>query len=187
MVAVGPWWLAPLAGWDAAALVFLVWMGRWLWPMGPSETVARATREDPSRGMRDTLLLIASVASLLAVGLVLVRAGSTTGLAKGLLLGTCVLSIVISWSVVHTVFALRYARLYYEGDPGGVDFNEQEPPCFSDFVYLALTIGMTFQVSDTDLQAKRIRRTAVGHALLSYAFGALVIATTVNLIAGLSK
>jgi uncharacterized membrane protein len=187
MVALGPWWLAPLAGWDAAGLVYLVWMGRWLWSMGPTQTAAHARREDPGRGARDTLLLAASGASVLAVGLVLVRASKTTGLEKGLLLGTSVLSIVISWSVVHTVYALRYARLYYEGEPGGVSFNEHDPPSFTDFVYLALTIGMTFQVSDTDLQAKPIRRTAVAHALLSYVFGALIVATTVNLIAGLSK
>jgi uncharacterized membrane protein len=68
-----------------------------------------------------------------------------------------------------------------------VDFNEEEAPCYVDFAYLALTIGMTFQVSDTDLRRKDVRRTALSHALLSYMFGAIIIATTVNLIAGLSK
>ena len=82
---------------------------------------------------------------------------------------------------------LRYARLYYRDRPGGVSFNEQDPPVYSDFAYLALTIGMTFQVSDTDLQAKEIRRLALRHALLSYVFGTLIIATTVNLVAGLGK
>ena len=98
-----------------------------------------------------------------------------------------VVSILLSWSMVHTVFSLRYAAIYYEGDPGGVDFNEENAPCYTDFAYLSLTIGMTFQVSDTDLQTKRIRRAAIGHALLSYMFGALIIATTINLIAGLGK
>lgn len=115
------------------------------------------------------------------------RAGHTGGLAKGLLLGLSIASIVLSWSVVHTVFALRYAKLYYDGEPGGVDFNDEDPPRYSDFVYLALTIGMTFQVSDTDLTVKPIRRTALRHALLSYVFGALIVAITINLIAGLSK
>ena len=120
-------------------------------------------------------------------GGVLVRAGHTTGLTRGLLVGLSVASVVLAWSVVHTVFTLRYANLYYTGRPGGVDFNEQEAPDYIDFVYLALTIGMTFQVSDTDLKTKDIRRTAVRHALLSYMFGAIILAATVNLIAGLSK
>jgi uncharacterized membrane protein len=184
---LGPWWLIPLAAWDGSALVFLVWMWRTLWPMSAEKTSERARREDPARAVRDVALLVAAVTSLLAVGLVLVRASSTTGLDKGLLVGMGVVSILLSWGMVHTVFSLRYAALYYEGDPGGVDFNEDNAPCYTDFAYLSLTIGMTFQVSDTDLQTKRIRRAAIGHALLSYMFGALIIATTINLIAGLGK
>jgi uncharacterized membrane protein len=187
MAALGPWWLIPLAFWDASALVFVSWMWRTLWPMGAAETARRARREDPGRAARDALVLAASMVSLVAVGLVLVRAGHTGGLQKGLLLGTTIISIVLSWSVIHTVFSVRYARLYYDREPGGVDFNEEEDPAYTDFAYLSLTIGMTFQVSDTDLQTKAIRRAALGHALLSYTFGALIIATTVNLIAGLSK
>jgi uncharacterized membrane protein len=75
----------------------------------------------------------------------------------------------------------------YEGKPSGVDFNEDALPCYTDFAYLALTIGMTYQVSDTNLQTTGIRRTALRHAILSYGFGALIIATTINLIAGLGK
>lgn len=184
---VGPWWLTPLSGWDVAALVFVSWMWRSLWSLDAEATATQARRENPRGGVADGLLLSASVASLVAVGLVLVRAGHSSGLSKGLLVGLSVVSVVLAWSVVHTVFTLRYAKLYYEGRPGGVDFNESEPPCYTDFAYLALTIGMTFQVSDTDLQTTKIRRTALGHAVLSYAFGALIIATTINLIAGLGR
>jgi uncharacterized membrane protein len=121
------------------------------------------------------------------VGLVLVRAGDSNGLSKALLVGLSVASIVLAWSVVHTVYSLRYAKLYYEGTAGGVDFNAEGAPCYIDFAYLALTIGMTFQVSDTNLKTTNIRRTALRHALLSYAFGTLIIATTINLVAGLTK
>jgi uncharacterized membrane protein len=184
---VGPWWLIPLSGWDVGALTFVGWMWHSLWSLGPSATAARARREDPGRTAADVLLLSASVVSLLAVGLVLVRAGHTTGLTKGLLVGLSVASVVLAWSVVHTVFTVRYAKLYYTGRHRGVDFNEETDPCYTDFAYLALTIGMTFQVSDTNLTSKDIRRTALRHALLSYMFGALIIACTINLIAGLSK
>jgi len=75
--------------------------------------------------------------------------------------------------------------LYYTGPDGGVSFNQSEAPRYADFAYLAFTIGMTFQVSDTDLQTLAIRATVLRHALLSYLFGAVILATTVNLVAGL--
>jgi uncharacterized membrane protein len=187
VTSLGPWWLAPLAGWDVGALLFVTWIWHSIWPLDGAGTAEQAKREDPGRATADVLLLGASVASILAVGLVLVRAGHSNGLAKALLVGLSVASVVLAWGVVHTVFSLRYARLYYEGRPGGVDFNEHASPCYTDFAYLALTIGMTFQVSDTNLKAKRIRRMALGHAVLSYMFGTLIIATTINLIAGLGK
>jgi uncharacterized membrane protein len=96
-------------------------------------------------------------------------------------------SVALAWSVVHTVFTVRYAWLYYTGSNGGVDFNENDSPQYSDFAYLAFSIGMTYQVSDTDLVTKQIRATALRHALLSYLFGVVIIATTINLVAGLSK
>ena len=184
---VGPWWLAPLAAWDIAAAALLGWTWRSLWPLGSAQTASHARRQSPGRANTDLILLGGSIISLLAVGLVLVRASHETGLTKGLLVGMGVASIVLGWSVVHTVYTLRYAKLYYEGAPAGVDFNEESLPCYADFAYLALTIGMTFQVSDTDLTSKAMRRLALRHAVLSYLFGALIIATTVNLIAGLGK
>ena len=132
-------------------------------------------------------LLVAAVASLLAVGLVIVTAGGGGGLAQGLQVGLGVASVILSWTVVHTVYTLRYARLYYGGSDGGVDFNADDPPRYADFANLAFTIGMTYQVSDTDLKTKEIRGTALRHALLSYLFGTVIVATTINLVAGLSK
>jgi uncharacterized membrane protein len=67
-----------------------------------------------------------------------------------------------------------------------VDFNQDDPPRYADFAYLAFTIGMTFQVSDTDLKTTEIRATALRHALLSYLFGSVILAATINLIAGLA-
>jgi len=81
----------------------------------------------------------------------------------------------------------RGTPVYYIDEDGGIDFNEPDPPTYLDFAYLAFTIGMTFQVSDTDLTHKVIRATALRHALLSYLFGAIIVATTINLVAGLTK
>jgi len=82
------------------------------------------------------------------------------------------------------MFTLRYAYLYYR-DREGVDFNEDKRPHYRDFAYLAFTVGMTFQVSDTDLKTDAVRSTALRHALLSYVLGAIVLATTINLVSGL--
>ena len=183
---LGPWWLGPLVAWDVAAAAQLVWTWLLIWGLSPSETSSHATQESPGRANTDLLLVAGSIVSLVAVGLVLVKANQHSGLDRGILIGTSVLSIVLAWSTVHTVYALRYAQLYYRRDAGGVDFNDDSSaPCYPDFVYLALTIGMTFQVSDTDLTTTGFRRLAIRHALLSYMFGALIIAVTINLIAGL--
>ena len=131
-------------------------------------------------------MLCACVASLAAVGLVLVRAHAVHGLTQGMLASLGLLSVAVSWLTVHTIFTLRYALLYYIEPVGGVDFNCDELPGYRDFTYLAMTIGMTFQVSDTNLQSTAIRATALRHALLSYLFGSLILAGAVNLIAGLS-
>jgi hypothetical protein len=103
---------------------------------------------------------------------------------KGLLTALAVGSVALAWSAVHTVYALRYARLYYTPPDGGIDFKG-EAPDYLDFAYLALTIGMTFQVSDTYLVGSRVRRQALRHALTSYLFGTVIVAIAVSSIASL--
>ena len=110
------------------------------------------------------MLLGAAIASLIAVGVVLAGAGRVTGNVKYLQAGFALVSVFVSWVLIHTVFTLRYARLYYSGQAGGIDFNETGAPDYRDFAYLSFTIGMTFQVSDTNIQSKQIRRTALRHA-----------------------
>jgi uncharacterized membrane protein len=179
--------LGPLIGWDAAAVTYLVWAWRVLWPRTSQETAALAVREDPSRPIRDAVLLTAGLASLLAIGILLATDQSVHGLDRDVHIGLGIGSVLLSWTVVHTVFTARYAVLYYTGEDGGVDFHESEPPRYTDFAYLSFTIGMTFQVSDTDLTSKPMRATALRHALLSYLFGAVIIAATINLLAGLAR
>jgi len=173
-------------GWDATAIVFSGWIWLVIWPMGADETASKARSVDPNRATNDILTLSAAVASIAAVGIVLVGAHSARGLTADMLAAFGLISIAISWFTVHTIFTLRYALLYYEDAEGGVNFNQDEPPCYRDFAYLALTLGMTFQVSDTDLQTTEIRATVLKHALLSYLFGTVILAATINLIAGLT-
>ncbi|MDX6672256.1 MAG: hypothetical protein QOI91_2619 [Solirubrobacteraceae bacterium] len=185
LLVVGDPSLAPVVGWDVAGLVFAVWLWSAIWGLDAERTARRALREDPARIVADVVLLSASVVSLVAVGLVISQAGNSHGATKSLLAGLGVFSVFVAWLVVHTVFTLHYARLYYGHPPGGIDFNERDRPRYTDFAYLAFTIGMTYQVSDTDLQTKEIRVAALRQALLSYLFGAVIVASMINLIVNL--
>jgi uncharacterized membrane protein len=182
-----PWQTVPLLFWLGAGLTWTaaVWLS--VLPLDAVGASRYATREDPHGPTANTLLLSASVAALGAVILGILKAGNSSGADKIVLLGAGIGAIVCSWGVVHTVFTLRYAGLYYRGKDGGVSFNEDDKPVYADFAYVAFTIGMTYQVSDTDLTTKEMRHTALRHALLSYLLGTVIIAATINLAAGLAK
>ncbi|HET8874192.1 MAG TPA: DUF1345 domain-containing protein [Gaiellaceae bacterium] len=179
------WPVGLLVAWGATAIVFLGWVWLTISHSDGSETERLAASEDASPTAAEALLLSAGVASLVAVGFVLAEAGRAAPLGRGLLTALAVGSVVLSWATVHTIFTLRYARLYYAPPVGGIGFQDDVLPDYADFVYLAFTIGMTFQVSDTDLAKRPIRRAALHHALLSYLFGSVVLAVTVNLVAAL--
>lgn len=179
--------VAPLFGWIGATAVFVGWTWLEIWPQGPAETAAHARRDDPSRPVADLVCLAAAVASLVGVGVLLVASASAGSTIKALEIGVAVAAVVAAWILIHTVFTLRYARTYFAEGLGSIDFNEDEPPRYSDFAYVAFTVGLTFQVSDTDLRSKGFRRLALQHMLLSYLMGAVIVAITVNLVAGLTK
>jgi uncharacterized membrane protein len=179
------WQAATLIGWDTGAL----FLGTWIWlavrGMSPAETRTHATKEDTSIRLSELTVLAAGVAVLAAVGFALIRASQAAGGTKAYLITLGVVSVALSWGLVHTIFTLRYARTFYSPPVGGIDFNEDDPPNYLDFAYLALTIGMTFQVSDTNLTTKVIRRVALYHALLSYLFGAVIVALVINVVSSL--
>ncbi|HEX6886539.1 MAG TPA: DUF1345 domain-containing protein [Candidatus Nanopelagicales bacterium] len=172
-----------LVAWVVAGSVFLGWTWTSIWPMDAEDTARVARREDPSRRVRDLVLLLLAVGTLLTVGLVIFRAHDSGPLR--LALG--VACVAASWGVLHTIFVLRYARLYYEEPVGGIDFNQEPDPTYRDFAYLSFSVGMTFQVSDTDIGQATIRTAVLRHALLSFIFGTVILAVTINLLAGLSR
>lgn len=184
-----PWELAVIAGWDAAAITFLATV----WPIiaraaGP-HTEQLARREDETRGSAAVLLTGASVASLLGAGFALGLAGRESGAARTLPIALAVLTVVLSWVVINTVYTLRYTHLYYQETAGSIAFGGQavQQPSYLDFAYVAFTIGMTYQVSDTDMRDPRIRQTVLAHAVLAYLFGVVIVAGAINLISGLIR
>lgn len=177
--------LSVLAGWVVAAGGLLSWVWRISWPRDAPGT-KRLAEEEGRTHVTDTVVLCAAVVSLAAVVEALVRSGSMdpVGVAT-VVLG--VLVVILSWALVNTVFALKYARRYYSGGDGGIDFGQQDPPAYSDFAYVAFTVGMSFAAPDTQLVDRSIRKVALGHALLSYLFGTVVIAVAVNLVTNLGQ
>jgi uncharacterized membrane protein len=178
---------AILAGWDVAVVIYLVWVWIAVWQLDPGTTAQVAKREDPSTAVADLVVVAAGTAVLGAVGLALVKAGQANGGMKVFLVTLGLLSVVLSWTVVHTVYTLRYARAYYSEPAGGIEFNEAEPPAYTDFAYFAFTVGMTFQVADTNITSKAVRRITLRHALLSYLFGAVLLGLVINVVATLLK
>jgi uncharacterized membrane protein len=182
----GSWAYAPALGWAAASLTYLIWVWAVIGRLDATGTAAhaRARGEDPGRIVSEVLVLVATAGSFGGVALILLEAGSAQGGLKAAIIAMALGSVTLSWLLVHSLFTLRYATIYYR-DNDGVDFNEKKPPRYADFAYLSFTIGMTFQVSDTDLKTDAIRYTALRQALLSYVLGAIVLATVINLVSGL--
>ncbi len=184
--AVSVWQLAVLCGWIAVTASFLIWAWIDIGPLDGPATAAVATREDNSRASTRLLLLTASVVSLPGAIAALYRATTASTPLEVALTVAAMAAVVTSWLTVHTMFTLRYAHLYYGGTRvGGVTFPGSTEPSYRDFAYLGFTVGMTYQVSDTELDDPVIRATVLRHALLSYLFGTAVIAATINVLAGL--
>src|SRR5262249_11800428 len=156
LVVGASWSVAALSASDAAALVFVVWVWWTIARADASATARIARAEDASRVAAEAGLVAAGFPSLPAVGFTLGQANDALAPARGLLIGLAVGSVALAWISVH------------------IDFGG-EAPDYLDFAYLGLTIGMTFQVSDTGLTTKRLRRALLHHALLSYVFGTFVV------------
>ena len=150
---------------------------------------APATREkvqgrDGDAAWYDVVVILVGLASLAGVGILLVG-GRARGGAEVVDALVGMGAVAVGWLCVHTVYVLRYARVYYASPRPPIDFNQDEDPTFSDFAYFSFNLGMAYQVSDTDLRSSEVRRVVLGHTLLAYLYGTIVIAATINLVAGI--
>lgn len=183
---VGPWQLALLAGWNAATIAYLVAVWSEIGPADGAATRQHSTIDDDSRALRGLIVVAAGLMSLAGAGVALHKSARAEPTWEQVtLVAGAILAVVASWLSVNTDFTLRYAHLYYSEPEGGVDFPGVDAPSYADFAYLSFTIGMTYQVSDTGLLTPTYRRVLLKHALLSYLFGAVIIASVINVVAGL--
>ncbi|HEY4252424.1 MAG TPA: DUF1345 domain-containing protein [Roseomonas sp.] len=171
---------AVLLGWCLAVLVHAVPTTVTAWQAAPAFARRRAELLDEGETAVLLTSLGAATASLVAVFWHL--ASADHGGALHVALG--VFAIGLSWGYVHLLFAIRYAHEYWRSG-GGLDLPGDEKPDFSDFLYVAFTIGMTFQTSDVGFTMRALRRLALGHALVSFVFNMVILAAAVNIAAGL--
>jgi uncharacterized membrane protein len=179
-----PWQFAALTGWNVAGLVLLWWVLQAILPADAARTKALAEPEDNSRRGTGIVVLVAAVVSLAGMAFGLAKARTVDQPWDAILTVSAVVAVVLSWLVVHTMYALRYAHLYYRAATGGIDFHSDDAPDYRDFGYLAFTIGMSFAVSDPDVNDRTIRRAVTEHALVSYVFGAIIVGLAINVMAG---
>nr|MBP6652426.1 DUF1345 domain-containing protein [Xylophilus sp.] len=59
-----------------------------------------------------------------------------------------------------------------------------DAPDYFDFMYYAYVVGMTSQVSDVQVTSRVMRRLTLVHGILSFAFNMLVLALSINVVAG---
>lgn len=189
---VTDWPVASLAGVTAGLLVFVAWGWMELWPLDAAATARSARREDVRPHVEELAVVAIALAALGGIAtIVLVGSGTLKALAAGLALA----GVFLAWASLHLMYAARYAHRYYDGDPGpgvlpqgaGIDWNRDGyQPTYRDFLYFSYNLGMTYQVSDTSVSEPLIRAIALRHCLLSYLFGAVILASTINLVAGIA-
>jgi uncharacterized membrane protein len=174
-----------LIGFTVAALAFALPLIRVILRATPEETEKYVRGLDPGRSVVDIVVLVAALASLGGVATMLL----TKPTAPEAKLAEAVITIATvfsGWLLVHTMFALRYARHWFNAETDCIDYHMKQPPSYSDFLYTAFAVGVSFAISDTDLKTTRIRRIALGQAWLSYLFGTVVVAAMINALVNLA-
>ena len=187
------WEIRVLGGWDAGILSFLSQIGYTMIAASPEQTTLYARlRSINSIAIFSWVVLIACI-SIFVVGVILTDSKDTPQPLRSIQIWLSLVAIICSWLLTHIMFALHYAHVYYKAcnplEPekyvGGLQFPDEDCPDYLDFVYFAFTIGMTSQTSDVVVTARPLRRLVVLHAIVSFFFYSVILATTVNTVAGL--
>lgn len=152
------------------------------------------SRQEDESGPTISFIVLLSVCVSLAGILILMHNTNQLPLQRELHRFLSLVSIGLSWILLHTTFALHYARLYYADDPtgkteqtGGLNFPDEEKPDYLDFAYFSFVIGMTFQVSDVEISSKHLRKLVLLHSLISFIFNTIIVALTISVLSNTGK
>jgi uncharacterized membrane protein len=178
-----------LIAFDVGAAVYLAAV----WLMIARSTVQgmsiRARVEDERKWTVLALGVVAAIAVLGAIAVELHAARVASGGPSGRHIALAVLTIVLAWFFMNTLFALHYAHAYYAATEdsdaaGGLLFPGEDEPDYWDFVYFSFVIGMTFQVSDVQITRGALRRLVAAHGVLAFFFNVGILALVINIAAG---
>lgn len=161
----------------------------------PAEVKAIAREEDWGSTLIFSFVLIASFIGLFAIFFLLKSIPDETKKTLNLHILLSIMSVFCSWTLIHTLFTLKYAHKYYGTGNGqdddnlieskGLEFPNEKEPDYLDFAYFSFGIGMTFQVSDVQITSRNIRRLSLVHSLLSFVYNTVIVALSINIISGL--
>jgi uncharacterized membrane protein len=177
-------------GWDIFCLILITLHWYMFFHTSVAETHLKAKMQDETRGEIFAIVVVSTFAGLLAVVLLLINKD-----IEPLDLVVAITGMFLSWFLVHTTFSMRYAHLYYGDNKkghsnkkgAGLEFPGDDEPDFIDFAYFSFVLGMTFQVSDVEISDRKIRRLSLLHSLIAFIFNTVIVALTINALAGLSK
>ncbi|MBX3560443.1 MAG: DUF1345 domain-containing protein [Sphingomonas sp.] len=174
------WLVGIMLGFDGAALVFLLSCLP-LVGIGDAATIRDHARNNDAN--RTMLLLLSGIVSVVVLATIAAEmaGGQQTPWPVGALI---VATLLIAWLFSNMTYALHYAHLFYGGRGGGIDFPKTREPVYSDFIYFAFTLGMTFQTSDVAIADPAVRRIATLHCLAAFVFNLGVLAFTINVLGG---
>lgn len=185
------WQFRGLLGWIVGVTVYLA-LAWWLCErFDARQTRERAQAQDEPSVVLFLLMLLASMACVAAIVVMMQQGRDAAGTERTLYIGVSVVALIASWLFIQTMFAFRYAHRYYqeeknkEPDGPGLQFPGGQDPDYFDFLYYAHVVGMTSQVSDVQVTSREMRRLTLGHSVLSFAFNMLVLALSINVVAGL--
>ncbi|MGF7082573.1 DUF1345 domain-containing protein [Mucilaginibacter sp. UYCu711] len=187
------WPAVALVTWVAFALAVIIMDWIIIFNAHPREIRKIAKLQDSSRTL---IFLFVIAASVISLGAILFLLKGTKGQAEADVTGHILLamaSVIVSWWLVHTLFSMRYAHLYYDIDKdegtetpvGGLQFPDETEPDYLDFVYFSFVVGMTFQVSDIEVSDRKIRRLVLMHGIISFAFNTAIVALSINVVSSL--
>jgi len=185
--------LAVIIGWNSFSFFMLLINWIIFATTSSKQLGARAKAQDESRYATFIIVLFAVAVTFFGT-LVLIQGTDDGLMGRALHIITSIASVALSWFLLHTIFTLRYAHLFYSGSltgsekqPGGLDFPENKTPDYLDFAYFSFVIGMTFQVSDVSITSSLIRRLALLHGIISFIFNTVIVALMINIVAGIVK
>ena len=190
------WSIRFLSTWDLAAFAYLALAWIAIAHADATSTRARVQTQDQSGFVIFLLVLVAACSSLLAIGMVAHSPKDLSSWLKAWHLTLSLLALILSWLLIHSLFAFHYAREFYGArrgpradrghgaDRGGLVFPGDQPPDYMDFAYQSFVVGMTSQVSDVQVTTREMRKLILLHGVLSFIFNVAIVSLSINIVAG---